>query len=169
MGIFWPADRQEIQHPSALIFDMDGVLIDSEGLHERAKRRALLSAGINVDEALLSRYTGRSDRAMITEVARSYGRSDSDIETILAEKSRLYALGARELVAVPGAIDFLHWAHGRFRLEGNLAIGPASVRLLGHRRCHQWNRGSKTGSLFWSGQLKWTGPSPATHKAAACC
>jgi beta-phosphoglucomutase-like phosphatase (HAD superfamily) len=45
----------------ALIFDMDGVLIDSEALHERAKREALSEAGIMVPEPLFANYVGRSD------------------------------------------------------------------------------------------------------------
>jgi beta-phosphoglucomutase-like phosphatase (HAD superfamily) len=47
----------------ALIFDMDGVLIDSEALHERAKREALMEAGITVPESLFASYTVRSDKA----------------------------------------------------------------------------------------------------------
>jgi beta-phosphoglucomutase-like phosphatase (HAD superfamily) len=41
--------------PDALIFDMDGVLINSEPLHERAKREALLEAGIIVPESSVLR------------------------------------------------------------------------------------------------------------------
>jgi beta-phosphoglucomutase-like phosphatase (HAD superfamily) len=52
-------------HFEALIFDMDGVLIDSEPLHERAKREALKEAGIVVPESLFANYTGHSDKAMI--------------------------------------------------------------------------------------------------------
>jgi beta-phosphoglucomutase-like phosphatase (HAD superfamily) len=50
-------------NPRALIFDMDGVIVDSEALHESAKRQALRSACIEVDELVFAQYTGRSDRA----------------------------------------------------------------------------------------------------------
>jgi beta-phosphoglucomutase-like phosphatase (HAD superfamily) len=39
-------------HFEALIFDMDGVLINSEPLHECAKREALREAGIVMPESL---------------------------------------------------------------------------------------------------------------------
>jgi beta-phosphoglucomutase-like phosphatase (HAD superfamily) len=41
---------------------MDGVLINSEPLHERAKREALKEAGIVVPESLFASYTGRRTR-----------------------------------------------------------------------------------------------------------
>jgi beta-phosphoglucomutase len=71
----------------------DGVLIGSEALHKSTKRQALRSAGIEVDETVFSRYIGRSDRVMITDVANIPGRSEDGIEAILAEKDRLFALG----------------------------------------------------------------------------
>ena len=116
MGIYWSSRRTPTNNPKALIFDMDGVLIDSEALHKSTKRQALRSAGIEVDETIFSRYIGRSDRVMITDVAKIHGRSEDAIEAILAEKDRLFALGQRDLRAVPGAIDFVHWAFRKYRL-----------------------------------------------------
>ena len=80
-------------NPRALIFDMDGVIVDSEALHESAKQQALRSAGIEVDESVFAQYTGRSDRAMITDLAKVHGRSDGEVEAILLETQRLYTLG----------------------------------------------------------------------------
>jgi beta-phosphoglucomutase-like phosphatase (HAD superfamily) len=90
MGIYWPSRRTPTNNPKALVFDMDGVLIDSEALHKSTKRQALRSAGIQVDETIFSRYIGRSDRVMITDVAKIHGRSEDEIEAILAEKDRLF-------------------------------------------------------------------------------
>ena len=116
VGIYWPSRRNRTNNPKALIFDMDGVLIDSEALHKSTKQQALRSAGIEVDETIFSRYIGRSDRVMITDVAKSHGRSEDAIEAILAEKDRLFTLGQRDLRAVPGASDFVHWAYRKYRL-----------------------------------------------------
>jgi len=116
MGIYWPTRRTPTNNPKALVLDMDGVLIDSEALHKSTKRQALRSAGIEADETVFSRYIGRSDRVMITDVAKIHGRSNGEIEAILAEKDRLYALGQRDLRPVPGAIDFVYWAYGKYRL-----------------------------------------------------
>ena len=55
MGIYWSPRRTPTNNPKALVFDMDGVLIDSEALHKSTKRQALRSAGIEVDETVFSR------------------------------------------------------------------------------------------------------------------
>jgi HAD superfamily hydrolase (TIGR01509 family) len=136
MGIYWPSRRKPTYNPKALVFDMDGVLIDSEALHKSTKRQALRSAGIEVDETVFSRYIGCSDRVMITDVAKIHGCSEDGIEAILAEKDRLYALGQRDLKPVPGAIDFVHWAYQKYRLAvatsataQNRKCALASLRL----------------------------------------
>jgi beta-phosphoglucomutase len=116
MGIHWPSRRTPTNNPKALVLDMDGVLIDSEPLHKSTKRQALCSAGIEVDESAFSRYIGRSDRAMITDLAKIHGHSEDGIEAILAEKDRLYALGQSDLRPVPGAIEFVYWAYRKYRL-----------------------------------------------------
>ena len=93
-----------------LIFDMDGVLIDSEPLHERAKREALSEAGIIVPESLFASYTGRSDRAMIYEVAAGHGLNEQRSAEILDRKHRIYESLEHTLRPVSGAIEFVHWA-----------------------------------------------------------
>jgi beta-phosphoglucomutase len=116
LGIYWSLSRTSANDPEALVFDMDGVLIDSEPLHESTKRQALISAGIEVDESIFSRYIGRSDRVMITDLGKMNGRSDNEIEAILKEKDRLFASGKRDLKPIPGAIDFVHWAARQYRM-----------------------------------------------------
>jgi beta-phosphoglucomutase len=100
----------------ALIFDMDGVLIDSEPLHERAKREALWEAGIMVPESLYANYTGRSDKAMIYEVAAEHGLNDQRSAQILDRKHRIYESLEHTLCPVTGAIEFVCWAKSRYRL-----------------------------------------------------
>ena len=116
MGVYWSLDRRQTVHPRALIFDMDGVIVDSEALHESAKQQALRFAGIEVDESVFAQYTGRSDRAMITDLAKAHGRSDDEVEAILLETQRLYTLGEPQLRPVSGAIEFLCWARKHYRL-----------------------------------------------------
>lgn len=102
--------------PEALIFDMDGVLINSEPLHERAKREALLEAGITVPEATFANYTGSSDKAMIYDVATEHGLNEQRSAEILERKYRIYESMEHTLCPVPGAIEFVHWAKSRYRL-----------------------------------------------------
>jgi beta-phosphoglucomutase len=116
MGIYWSLEQRPTANPRALIFDMDGVIVDSEALHESAKQQALRSAGIEVDESVFAQYTGRSDRAMITDLAKVHGRSDGEVEAILLETQRLYTLGEPQLRPISGAIELLGWARKHYRL-----------------------------------------------------
>jgi beta-phosphoglucomutase len=100
----------------ALIFDMDGVLINSEPLHKRAKREALLEAGIAVPESMFASYTGSSDKAMIYEMAAEHGLNEQRSAEILERKYRIYESLEHTLSAVSGAIEFVHWAKSRYRL-----------------------------------------------------
>jgi HAD superfamily hydrolase (TIGR01509 family) len=109
-------ETPQSHHVEALIFDMDGVLINSEPLHERAKREALLEAGIVVPESLFANYTGRSDKVMIYEVAAAHGESEERCAEILSRKHRIYESLEHTLCPVSGAIEFVHWAKPRYRL-----------------------------------------------------
>src|SRR5271170_5825267 len=100
----------------ALIFDMDGVLVDSEPLHARAKCEALSEAGIIVPESLFANYIGRSDKAMIYEIAAAHGLSERRSAEILDRKHRIYESLEHTLRPVLGAIEFVHWAKSRYRL-----------------------------------------------------
>jgi hypothetical protein len=126
MGIYWPSRPTPTNNPRALVLDRDGVLIDSEALHKSTKRQALRSAGIEVDETVFSRYIGRSDRVMITDVAKIHCRSNDEIEAILAEKDRLYALGSTRPKAGP-------WGH-RFCLLGVSEISVGCCNLCNHAK-----------------------------------
>jgi beta-phosphoglucomutase-like phosphatase (HAD superfamily) len=59
----------------AIVFDMDGVLIDSEELHAHAKCIAFAHAGIALTHADLRAYVGRSDAIMIDEIGARYEQS----------------------------------------------------------------------------------------------
>ena len=63
------------QPPKALIFDMDGVLVDSEPLHKRAKELAFGEIGLVLPEAVYDSYKGRPDATMIPEVLGERGLS----------------------------------------------------------------------------------------------
>ena len=99
----------------ALIFDLDGVLIASDALHERAKRDALSEAGIMGPESLLANDIGRSDKA-ICQIAAAYGSSERRSAEILNRKHRVYESPEPALCPVSGAVEFVHWTKSRYRL-----------------------------------------------------
>lgn len=62
---------QTIMPTTALIFDMDGVLIDSEPAHKLAKERAFARFGVTLPESVYEQYKGRPDATFMNEVVPS--------------------------------------------------------------------------------------------------
>jgi HAD superfamily hydrolase (TIGR01509 family) len=88
-----------------VIFDCDGVLVDSERLAVRTEAQILASLGWPLSEAeIIDRFVGRSAEHMQLEIERQIGRSiDWDAEF----EPRYREVFERELVPVPGIVDAL--------------------------------------------------------------
>ena len=77
----------------AVVFDFDGVIVDSEPLHLRAYQEVFASLGatLSADE-YYSQYLGYNDEDMIRFVARDRGWNvgEAQIARLLAEKMRVF-------------------------------------------------------------------------------
>ncbi|KAA2237328.1 HAD family hydrolase [Salinarimonas soli] len=91
-----------------VIFDCDGVLIDSESLAARVHAEALGALGYPTSAAeLIRRFTGVPDREMYAVIESEWGRSlpaDYD-ERARAALSALYARDLRPIPGVGAALD----------------------------------------------------------------
>ena len=74
----------------AFIFDMDGVIVDSEPLHSRVKLETFAHFGLPFDERDLARYMGRTSRDIFSDVLRRTGRSDLTAEALADYKHAHY-------------------------------------------------------------------------------
>jgi HAD superfamily hydrolase (TIGR01509 family) len=88
-----------------VIFDCDGVLVDSERLAVRTEAEVLSALGWPLSESeIIERFVGRSAAYMHQEIERELGRPvdwDSEFE------NRYRAVFERELVPVAGIVDAL--------------------------------------------------------------
>jgi HAD superfamily hydrolase (TIGR01509 family) len=88
-----------------VIFDCDGVLVDSERLAVRTEAQILASLGWPISESeIVARFVGRSASDMHREIERHLGREvdwDGEFEV------RYREVFERELVAVPGVVEAL--------------------------------------------------------------
>ncbi len=97
----------------ALIWDCDGVLVDSEGLSTAAWQAVLLRRGVRATSADLDRFTGRSDDAVLEHYRRLTGDL---LEGILEEREAEFERQARgTLRTFPGLPEQLRRLHGQDR------------------------------------------------------
>src|SRR5258706_12913090 len=88
-------------HWDLVIFDCDGVLIDSELLSIRADQKCLAECGIelSVDE-IRDRYTGISFAGMVADLEVRHGSVPADFAD--PHRTRRCPLFETELQAIPG-------------------------------------------------------------------
>jgi HAD superfamily hydrolase (TIGR01509 family) len=89
-----------------VIFDCDGVLVDSEPLAIRTVVEVLRGQGWDVTEGEIERYVGRSNEYMLEDLAERHGRA---IDFDWAERyfPVFEAVVATELQPVPGIVEAL--------------------------------------------------------------
>jgi HAD superfamily hydrolase (TIGR01509 family) len=93
--------------PELVIFDCDGVLVDSEPVVNRLFTEALRAVGLNLSwEDSLRQFTGLSHAAGVREVHRLLGR-ELPVEFWSELDARCYEVLAREVRPMPGAHEFL--------------------------------------------------------------
>lgn len=123
----------------AVIFDMDGVIIDSEPIHLEVDMQTMKNLGCDISVEELEKYVGTTNEYMLTEIKKNYNISES-IEEILSYKlemtkkkiiqSNLEPIeGIRELLSdlknknIPTAIasssprDFINVVISKFKLQ----------------------------------------------------
>jgi HAD superfamily hydrolase (TIGR01509 family) len=126
--------------PELIIFDCDGVLIDSEAIACRADSACLAEIGIVMPaEEVMDRYLGISAAAMCVDIERRLGRA---LPADFAETLRLRVAAAfeAELAPMPGV--------------------DAALRALPYRRCVASSSAPERlrQSLSLTGLLRWFTP-----------
>ncbi|RNC66946.1 HAD family phosphatase [Proteiniphilum sp. X52] len=89
-----------------ILFDMDGVVIDSEKLHLRAMGLTLERHGIEYSQSFLTDYVGRSDESFFRHVYENMDNTHS-MEELLEEKNAFFEGLLKELKYVEGFTDFI--------------------------------------------------------------
>jgi beta-phosphoglucomutase family hydrolase len=106
----------------AAIFDMDGVIIDSEPIHFEADKMTMKDFGLEITDDVLNKYVGVSSIVMWTELRPKYKLSFSVEELI--EKTlnyKKYLFGNKKLELIPGIFELMNELK-----NDNIKIGLAS-------------------------------------------
>jgi HAD superfamily hydrolase (TIGR01509 family) len=123
----------------AILFDNDGVLVDTEHLYFRANQETLAGVGINLDADTYVELFLREGKGA-WHLARERGLAPADIDALRAARDRRYAaLVAGADVMIPGVADIVPALARRYRLAivtssepGPFARTHARTGLLEH-------------------------------------
>ena len=98
----------------AVIFDMDGVIIDSEPIHSRVKMDTFAHFNLPFDEAELVHYMGRTSRVIFGETLAKHGRTDITATDMAAYKHEHYleVLESGAIEPVAGSVELIKALHG---------------------------------------------------------
>jgi beta-phosphoglucomutase len=89
-----------------ILFDMDGVVIDSEKLHLKAMDQSLVKHKISYDKSILDDFVGRSDESFFQYINDNFN-SSIEIEVLIKDKNIFFEDLLKELEYVEGFTDFI--------------------------------------------------------------
>ncbi|KIL07128.1 phosphatase [Clostridium botulinum] len=112
----------------AFIFDMDGVIIDSEPIHRQVHGEIMNTLGINISKGELALYAGATNEYIFTKLKERYGIKKS-VSELMDYKSKLIINKVKEesLEPINGIRELLNVLR---KNNIKIAIGSSSPRSL---------------------------------------
>ncbi|WP_041972776.1 HAD family phosphatase [Geobacter sp. OR-1] len=150
-----------------VIFDFDGVIVDTEPLHYRSFQVVLEPLGLGYSwEAYVERYMGFDDRDAFVEAFRAGGRTlDHDaLEELIALKAKLFQdVVAGGVTAYPGVVDLI----SALSSELPLAICSGALRSDIEPILHQLAIDNAFSAMVTAEEVAASKPDPASYALAA--
>ncbi|GAA5123121.1 HAD family phosphatase [Luteolibacter yonseiensis] len=114
-----PSLSDTLADARGILFDMDGVLIDSEPIHEKAIIALTAELGDALDdEAILYSFKGAPEKSMAARLLEMYPGQKRTAEEIIRRKIELFAEIFHHVTLVDGAMEFLAKSHAAGRRHG---------------------------------------------------
>jgi beta-phosphoglucomutase len=110
---------------SAIIFDLDGVIIDSETLHNAAVGAAMEHHGVFLPASIYEEFLGIPDEVLLEHASRTYLGGSVPAAMLLADKQRIFLQMQDQVTSIPGAVDFIRQVRGQV---GSTALVTSSLR-----------------------------------------
>ena len=150
----------------AFIFDMDGVIVDSEPLHTATKMETFHHFGITFEERRLEQYAGRTSKELFSDAL-------ADCPTALTWKEladykhRLYIdrlTHAADIVPIPGVVQLI----ARLHTKGNLlAVASSTGRNIIEMVLRRFGVRPYFTAVISGAELPRSKPDPAIYRKAA--
>jgi HAD superfamily hydrolase (TIGR01509 family) len=121
--------RASLKNLKAIIFDMDGVIVDSEKLHTEAELSTCTEYQIKAPMEEWDKFRGRTGQDFFSHLIQNFCATKHDVMEVLEYNSRKYfEIAQTRLQLVPGALDFL-----KLLKEGLFNIGLATSGRKSHQ------------------------------------
>jgi len=112
---------------TAVIFDMDGVIIDSEPRHEQAFLEVMRKIGYGDNHGLqFADYVGRSDQELWVDFIKKNQPPQTLEELLAMKRERVVEILRRERPVFPGLPELVHQLTRHYRL----ALASGSERVI---------------------------------------
>ncbi|MFA6603396.1 MAG: HAD family phosphatase [Patescibacteria group bacterium] len=125
----------------ALIFDLDGVITDTEPLHAEAEHLACLDFGFEVPRSEWHAFKGLTDAAIFRKAVAEYAGRDIPIADLIERKLvHYFRLTSERLPLVPGVVEFIRLARPKFAKIGlaTSSLAPVQRAIFDAYRLHDY-------------------------------
>jgi beta-phosphoglucomutase len=97
---------------NTLIFDMDGVVVDTEHLHAEAEKLVCDKYNIIVPEKEWDAFKGKTSLDIFSYIVKNFSQGTSvSAEEMIREKKRRYLeIAQGKMLPIPGALEFARYA-----------------------------------------------------------
>ena len=134
----------------AVIFDMDGVIVDSEQLHRKAYQRMFKDVNINVSDALYESYTGQATLPICQHLCQHFNLNEKP-ETLVALKRKHYKYlfdNDTSFKLIDGVLDLIkdYYNNGLALVLGSSASMPNIERIFERFDLNQYFKAKLSGA-----------------------
>ncbi len=98
----------------AVLFDLDGVIIDSEPLHVKALQATCQYFGFTLREQDIVNFKGWTEAKVASHFIQGHATASSPFNAFIAHKSQIYSRLIRdELTLIEGVVDFMQFCRAK--------------------------------------------------------
>jgi len=120
----------------AVLFDMDGVIVDTEPIHKKAYFKMFESFGADVDEELYSTFAGASTRKVCNTVIDRFGLTAAveNLEEVKRTFFKEYFYNDSEFDMVPGVRELIaHYYENNIKMVLATSASHATIDMVFER------------------------------------
>ncbi len=122
--------------PEACLFDLDGVLLDTEPLHGKAWFKSAENFGFKLSNKQLIELRGRRRQDCAKQICE-WMTNKTDIDELLSIHKPISRLLLGQAKAIPGAEDLIQWCH-KNKMKMALVSSSTSESIAYKSAPHPW-------------------------------